>query len=73
MNYLHLLFCLLIILIQLVKVPWSFHCIHHISGVLDRGFDPLSGQTKDYEIGICCFSTKHAALRRNSKDWLTRN
>ena len=32
-----------------------------------------SGQTKDYEIGICCFSTKHAALRRKSKDWLTRN
>jgi hypothetical protein len=32
-----------------------------------------SGQAKDYEIGICCFSTKHAALRRKSKDWLTRN
>ena len=23
--------------------------------------------------GICCFSAKHAALRRKSKDWLTRN
>ena len=22
---------------------------------------PLSGQTEDYEIGICCFSAKHAA------------
>ena len=21
----------------------------------------------------CCFSAKHAALSRNSKDWLTRN
>jgi hypothetical protein len=31
------------------------------------------GQTKDYEIGICCFSAKHAALRRKSKDWLPRN
>jgi len=31
------------------------------------------GQTKDYEIGICFFSTKHTALRRKSKDWLTRN
>jgi len=31
------------------------------------------GQTKDYEIGICCFSTKHAASRRNIKDWLARN
>jgi hypothetical protein len=39
------------------------------SGV-DRGFEPWSGQTKDYEIGIYCFSAKHAALRRKSKDWL---
>jgi len=31
------------------------------------------GKTKDYKIGICCFSAKHAALRRNSKDWLARN
>jgi hypothetical protein len=22
---------------------------------------------------ICCFSAKHAALRRESKDWLARN
>jgi hypothetical protein len=32
-----------------------------------------SGQTKDYKIGICCFSAKHAALRRKSKDGLARN
>jgi hypothetical protein len=38
-----------------------------------RGFDPRSGQTKTYEIGICCFSAKHAALRRKSKDWLAQN
>jgi hypothetical protein len=31
------------------------------------------GQNKDYEIGMCCFSAKHAALRRKSKDWLARN
>ena len=43
------------------------------SSVVDRGFEPRSGQTKDYKIGICCFSAKHAALRRNSKDWLARN
>jgi hypothetical protein len=43
------------------------------SSVVDRGLEPLSGQTKDYKIGICCFSTKHAALRRKSKDWLARN
>ena len=43
------------------------------TSVVDCGFEPLSGQTKDYKIGICCFSTKHAALRRKSKDWLDRN
>jgi hypothetical protein len=41
--------------------------------VVDHGFKPRSGQTKDYKIGICCFSTKHAALRRKSKDWLPKN
>jgi hypothetical protein len=43
------------------------------SSVVDRGFEPWSGQTKYYKIGICCFSGKQAALRRNSKDWLARN
>ena len=33
-----------------------------------RGFEPRSGQIKDYEIGIYCFSAKHAALRK-SADW----
>jgi hypothetical protein len=40
---------------------------------VDRGFEPGSGQTKDYAIGMCCFSVKHAALRRKSKDRLARN
>ena len=39
----------------------------------DRVFNARSGQTKDYDIGICCFSAKHAALRSKSKDWLARN
>ena len=43
------------------------------SSAVDRGFKPQSGQTKDYKIGIFCFSAKHTALRRKSKDWLTRN
>ena len=39
--------------------------MNHIGGVIvsvlassavDRGFKPQSGQTKDYKIGICCFS-----------------
>ena len=42
------------------------------SGPVDRGFEPRSGQAKDYKIRICCFSAKHAALRRKSKDWLAR-
>ena len=43
------------------------------SNAVDRGFEPLSGQNKDYKIGICCFSAKPAALRSKSKDWLARN
>ena len=38
-----------------------------------RGFEPLSGQIKDYKIGIWCFFAKHATLRRNSKDLSARN
>ena len=41
--------------------------------VVDRGFESRSGQHKDYKIGMCCFSVKHAALRRKSKDRLARN
>ena len=40
---------------------------------VDRGFESRSGQTKDYNIGICCFSAKHTAIRRKSKDWFARN
>ena len=28
------------------------------SGVADCEFEPHSSQTKDYQIGICCFSAK---------------
>jgi hypothetical protein len=43
------------------------------SSVVDRRFEPRSGQTKDYTIGISCFSVKHAALRKKSKNRLARN
>jgi hypothetical protein len=43
------------------------------SSVVDRGFKSRSGQTKDYKICICCFSAKHTALRRKSKDWMVQN
>jgi hypothetical protein len=43
------------------------------SSVVHLRFEPMSDQTKDNKIGICCFSAKHAALRRKNKDWLTQN
>ena len=43
------------------------------SSAVDHGFEPQSGQTKDCKIGICCFSARHAALRRKSKDMLAQN
>ena len=42
------------------------------SGAVDRGSEYRPVQTKDYAIGICCFSAKHASLRRTSKDGLAR-
>ena len=38
------------------------------SSAVDCVFEPQLGKTKDYKIGICCFSAK---LRRG--DWLARN
>ena len=43
------------------------------SSVVDRGFEYQSGQTKDYKIGMCCFSAKHASLRSKNKDRLAQN
>jgi hypothetical protein len=43
------------------------------SSAVDCGFESRSGQTKDYKIGICCLSTKRAALRSKSKNWLAQN
>ena len=40
------------------------------SSALHRGFELRSDKNK---IGIFCFSTKHTALRRKSKNWLARN
>ena len=37
------------------------------SRAVECGLEPRSSQPKDYEIGIYCFSGKHATLRRNSK------
>ena len=43
------------------------------SSVVDCGFESQLGQTKEYKIGICCFSAKHTALWSKSKYWLARN
>jgi hypothetical protein len=42
------------------------------SNVIDPGCSPRSGPVKDYAIGICCFSAKHAALRSKRRYWLVR-
>jgi hypothetical protein len=43
------------------------------SSAIYCGYELRSCQTKEYKIGMCCFSAKNAALRRKSKDWLARN
>jgi hypothetical protein len=40
---------------------------------LFSGFERQSDQTRDYKIGICCFTGMHAPLRRKNKDWLAQN
>ena len=50
----------------------NYYIMNHI-GAIDCRFEPRSNQTKDYKIGICCFSAKRSALRKKSKDWLAWN
>jgi hypothetical protein len=46
----------------------------NLLGYSEICLNPTSlGSTKDYQIGMCCFTANHAALRRKSKDWLARN
>ena len=72
-DNIYLIWCHVFILFML----WN-----HIGGVMvsvlassavDRGFEPRSGQTKNYKISICCFSVKSAAVKKKSKDWLAWN
>lgn len=41
--------------------------------VADGGIDPGSGLTKEYKIGVCYFSAKHAALSSNNDDRMAQN
>ena len=44
------------------------------SSVVDSGFEPRWGQSKDYKICICCFSAKHThSIMEERIDWLARN
>jgi hypothetical protein len=39
-----------------------------VSSAIDHGgFKSCLGQTKDYQIDMCCFYAKHATLRRKNK------
>jgi hypothetical protein len=38
------------------------------SSVVVRVFEPRSGQTKDYAVSICCFSTQHAVFKEKEKN-----
>ena len=35
--------------------------------VVDRGFEPRSGQTKDYKIGISCFSRQAHSIKEKDQ------
>jgi len=43
------------------------------SNMIDHSFKPWSGQTKNYEIGICFFSDEDTSLISKSKGWCDRN
>ena len=53
----------------LLSVFVLYYCNHNCgimasllaSSAVDRGFEPCSGQAKDYEVGMCCFSAKRTA------------
>jgi hypothetical protein len=48
-------------------------CVSTASIGVMAGEPGRSGQTRDYNIGICYFSAKHTALMSKSKEWLARN
>ena len=49
-------------------------CSHFVNScMVDRVFELLSDQNKDYDIGICYFSIEHTALKSKNKNWLDLN
>jgi hypothetical protein len=58
-------------LIRIENIGYAYQCkyiTYVYSATISWGYEPRSVQTKDYQIGVCCFSTKYAELRRKSKD-----
>jgi hypothetical protein len=49
---------------------WNDNNVLYTSSAVDHELQSHLGQTKDYKIGICYFSAKHAASRSKNKDWL---
>ena len=74
------IFCIpIIIMVYLLVLDFQYPLRNRIDCVIvsvlvlssvDRVFEPWLGQIKDYKTDICCFSGKHAALRRKNKGWL---
>ena len=56
------------------KINWGWG--NHIGCVRFNVF-VLSGRswikTEDYQIGVCCFFTRHETLRSKNKDWKADN
>jgi hypothetical protein len=50
---------------ETIKILFYSYVIEYRRPRVER-FEERSGQTKDYEMGMCCFSAKHAALRRKA-------
>jgi len=69
--YVYLEYCnLFSIVIELIRIDDLIASVLAAS-VVYRGVGSLSGQTKDYKNGICCFYTMHAALRdKINTGWL---
>ena len=60
--------------LELVLYVWFISTLNKALNWIEKKKENINGQTKDYiKIGICCFSAKHATLRRKNKDWLARN
>jgi hypothetical protein len=64
------------VIVAVLQIQYCISCSNGWHTLLECGRSWVraqSSQTKDYEISMCCFSAKHAALRRKSKDWLAWN